>query len=88
VKDGTLFTPPLSLGILSGTMRDAVMELSEEESISCRERLISLKEVDSMDEAFLTSTSIKILPVQWDGWQSDFSLTHHLKVQLNKYLTH
>jgi len=86
VKEGTLLTPSLELGILPGTMRDAVMDLARAEGIPCREALIPLEETAAMDEAFLTSTAIKILPVQWNGWHSDYTLTHHLQERLNTYL--
>lgn len=86
VKDNTLFTPSLELGILPGTMRDAVIELAREEGITCRETRISLEEAHSMDEAFLTSTAVKILPVQWNGWESGYRLTGYLQQQLNIFL--
>jgi len=86
VKDRTLYTPSLELGILPGTMRDAVIELAREQGIACRETRISLEEAHSMDEAFLTSTAVKILPVRWDGWQSDYALTEYLQQQLNIFL--
>ncbi len=79
VKNGVLLTPPLHLGILSGTMRNAVIDMAGREGISCRERLISLEEVNTMDEAFLTSTAVKILPVYWNNWQSTYEITGHLR---------
>ena len=87
VKDGTLLTPPVSLGILPGTMRGAVLDVAEQQGISSKEILISHTEVDTMDEAFLTSTSVKILPVTWDGWQGKTGVTNRLAEALNMFIT-
>ena len=32
-----------------------------------------------MDEAFITSSAIGILPCKWNGWKSDFTVTKKLK---------
>lgn len=82
VKGEILMTPPLSLGILPGTMRDAVIETAREESIEVREELIPKDEVWGMDEAFLTSTAVKILPMMWDGWSGSYQLTERLSQAL------
>jgi len=87
VKGGTLLTPPVSLGILPGTMRGAVLDVAEQQGISSKEILISHTEVDTMDEAFLTSTSVKILPVTWDGWQGKTGVTNRLAEALNMFIT-
>jgi len=86
VKNETLLTPPLHLGILSGTMRNAVIDMAEQEGIRCTERLISLKEVDAMDEAFLTSTAVKILPVWWESWSSTYATTRHLQELFTSFI--
>lgn len=86
VKAGVLLTPPLSLGILPGTMRDAVMEVAEREDINWEERLISIDEVGDTDEAFLTSTAVKILPVEWINWTSDYVVTSRLTDALNMFI--
>ena len=36
-----------------------------------------------MDEAFISSTGIGLLPCFWDGWKSDFRLTLKLKKHLD-----
>lgn len=86
VKDEVLLTPPLSLGILPGTMRDAVIEVAEQADINWEERLISIDEVANMDEAFLTSTAVKILPVVWDQWTSEYHVTYRLATTLNLFI--
>ena len=35
--------------------------------------------INNMDEAFITSSAIGVLPCQWNGWKSDFNITQKLK---------
>lgn len=86
VSGETLLTPPLSLGILAGTMRDAVLEVAEQEGIKCREALISKDDIDEMDEAFLTSSAVHVLPITWENWQSDYVVTKVLQAALNEFI--
>ena len=88
VQDDTLLTPPTSLGILQGTMRDTVVEVAGRESIVCRESLITREDADRMDEAFLTSSSLHVLPIYWDGWRSEYRVTNRLKDALNEFIRH
>lgn len=60
VKDGVLTTPPLER-VLAGITRDSVLALARAEGIATREAHLSLDDLASADEAFLTATS---LPVQ------------------------
>ena len=39
-----------------------------------------------MDEAFLTSTAIGIMPCYWDGWDSNHSITLDLKKHYNQMI--
>ncbi len=67
VKDGRLFTPPLT-GILNGVTRRFVLECASLAGLETRERPLSRHEVYNADEAFLTNTSWEILPVrEMDG---------------------
>jgi branched-chain amino acid aminotransferase len=60
VKDGVLTTPPLER-VLAGITRDSVLALARAEGIATREAHLSVDDLTSADEAFLTATS---LPVQ------------------------
>jgi branched-chain amino acid aminotransferase len=60
VKDGELATPPVER-VLAGITRDSVLALARAEGIPAREAHLSLDDLASADEAFLTGTS---LPVQ------------------------
>ena len=58
VKDGEIFTPPLSSGCLPGTMRQRVMR-----QVAVTEAVLTEKDVASADEVFLTSALRGVVPV-------------------------
>ncbi len=84
IRDNTLITPALELGALPGVTREAVIEVAKNINFSVEELSISQKEINSMDEAFLSSTGAGILPCVWDGWNSDFKLTNQLINEFKK----
>ena len=63
VKDGQLLTPPINEYVLAGVTRQVVLELARKLGIPFSERPLSRSELYDADEAFLTNTSIEILPV-------------------------
>ena len=63
-RAGTLFTPPLSAGILAGITREVVLELLPGLGIPFGERPLHLDELLSADEAFMTSTTREVVPVR------------------------
>ena len=63
VREGVLMTPKEDQRILSGITRAVVLELARKEGISVREQDISLDELRTADEVFLTGTTIEVLPV-------------------------
>jgi len=63
VKNGVIITPPLSDGALDGITRDTVLELARELKIPVQERSMTVHEVMSADEAFLTGTAAEIGPL-------------------------
>jgi len=68
VKEGCLITPPLNNHLLGGTTRDIILELARVNGINYREELISLAELQSADEIWLSGASKLIMPVtQLDG---------------------
>jgi branched-subunit amino acid aminotransferase/4-amino-4-deoxychorismate lyase len=77
IKDDVLLTPSVKLGVLPGVIRDTIMELAEKRHLEVREALIHEDDVPEMDEAFISSTGVGVLPVTWDGFQSDY---HHSKI--------
>jgi len=59
-----LVTPPLSRGFLPGITRQTVLEIAGAKDMRCRERDISIAELYTADECFLTSSLAEILPVR------------------------
>ena len=63
VKDGKLFTPPLSAGALYGITRQTVMELAEQAGVAVSEPNLTRYDLFNADECFLTGTGAEIMPV-------------------------
>jgi branched-chain amino acid aminotransferase len=63
VKDGKLITPPLSDGALDGITRATVIEIARSMKIPVEERSVTVHELLSADEAFLTGTAAEIGPL-------------------------
>ena len=63
VKNGELITPPLTDGALDGITRRTVIELAKEMKIPVVERSVTVHELLSADEAFLTGTAAEIGPL-------------------------
>lgn len=61
IKDDVLHTP--SQGILEGITRQLVIELAQKSGVEVKQHNISLTQLYEADEAFLTSTTKRILPV-------------------------
>ncbi len=68
IKGGNIITPSPAIGILQGITRDTVIALARERSISVTEPLVTLYDVYTADEAFLTGTAAEVIPaVEFDG---------------------
>jgi branched-chain amino acid aminotransferase len=63
VKNGELFTPPLSAGALYGITRQTVMELAGEAGLKVSEPNLTRYDLFNADECFLTGTGAEIVPV-------------------------
>lgn len=63
VIDGVLITPPKSAHLLPGITRDLIVELAVKNGLSVAEKNISLEEMQTADEIWLTSSTKEILPV-------------------------
>lgn len=61
VKNGKLYTPSLSAGILAGTTRDSIIELWPDGVI---EGIFGINELESADEVFVTNVVWTALPVR------------------------
>ena len=83
IQDKTLMTPGIDLGVLPGVMRETIMEIALELDLIVSDKIISFNSINDMDEAFISSTGIGLLPCYWDGWNSEFPITYLLKEKLN-----
>jgi branched-chain amino acid aminotransferase len=63
VKNGELFTPPLSAGALYGITRQTVIELAKLASMKVSEPNLTRYDLFNADECFLTGTGAEIVPV-------------------------
>ena len=87
IKDGALLTPSLNLGVLPGVMRSAIINIATEMGIKVKETNISFNIINEMDEAFISSTGIGLLPCYWEGWFSEFNLTQNIADKLNQQIS-
>lgn len=63
VRDGVVITPPPSAGCLKGITRQAAMELASEQlRLPVREENLTLYDVYTAEECFLTGTAAEIIP--------------------------
>jgi len=62
-KNGTLFTPATSCGILEGITRNTVLSLAKEEQIISYQKALTIDSLYEADECFLTNTSMELMPV-------------------------
>jgi branched-chain amino acid aminotransferase len=62
IKDERIVTPSLSL-VLDGITRSKVISIAMENQLDMHTTLIPFDNIDQFDAAFLTSTSMKILPI-------------------------
>ncbi|MGQ9520009.1 MAG: branched-chain-amino-acid transaminase [Candidatus Fervidibacter sp.] len=63
VKKGVIFTPPAHMGILKGITRQVVINLACENGIPAREEVLTLHDIYTADECFITGTAAEIVPV-------------------------
>jgi branched-chain amino acid aminotransferase len=63
VKNGELFTPPLSAGALYGITRQTVIELAQEADLKVSEPNLTRYDLFNADECFLTGTGAELIPV-------------------------
>ena len=55
--------------------------------IKVKETNIPFDTINEMDEAFISSTGIGLLPCYWDGWSSEFNLTQNIDYKLNQQIS-
>ena len=81
VKDGTLFTPPTTAGILEGITRRFVMrDLCPAEGLTCIETTMTLDDVFNADEVFLTGTAAEMIAVTQVDQHMDGTITNSVRI--------
>lgn len=63
IKNGTLVTPPVHIGILEGVTRNSVIDIAREAGIRLEERVFTRHDLYIADECFLTGTAAEVIPV-------------------------
>lgn len=74
VKNGTLYTPPLTEGCVAGIMRKQIMSLATQNKILTFESPITINTLMNGDEVFLTNS---IKGIQWVGQFKQKYYTNH-----------
>src|SRR5439155_15394172 len=64
VRDGALFTPPLSASILGGITRDSIVTLARELGYSVTETNLPRESLYTADEVFVVGTAAEVTPVR------------------------
>jgi branched-chain amino acid aminotransferase len=64
MRDGTVYTPPVSVGCLDGITRGSVMTLLREDGYTVNERTFHRSDLYYGDEMFLTGTAAEVTPVR------------------------
>jgi branched-chain amino acid aminotransferase len=62
VKNGKIYTPPISAGALAGVTRAVVFEIAAEAGIPVLENEMTRYDVFTADECFLTGTAAEVIP--------------------------
>jgi branched-chain amino acid aminotransferase len=64
VRDGMVFTPFPSDGVLEGITRDTVLRICASENMPAEERTLTRSDLYVADEAFYTGTAAEIVPIR------------------------
>jgi len=63
VKDSSLYTPPINTPVLPGVARKTVCRLAMQNSIKLTEKDLTIEDVLSADEIFLTNVIMQVMPI-------------------------
>ena len=63
VKDGVIYTPPASAGLLSGITRGVVIKLAKVENLKVVEKNLTRFDLYTCDEFFLTGTAAEVIGI-------------------------
>ena len=83
LKDKKVTTPPLSVGCVGGVMRLYVMELMKQKGIELAEKNITIDDVTSADEIFLTNA---LQGIRWVEKFKDVEFKNEFATELHSHL--
>ena len=64
MRDGVIYTPPLSAGCLDGVTRNSVMTLLSDDGFRVVEKVVHRSDLYYCDELFMTGTAAEVTPVR------------------------
>lgn len=64
VRDGIVYTPPQTAGILDGINRKSIIQIAGDEGVELVERDIARAEMYLADEVFMTGTAAELTPIR------------------------
>jgi branched-chain amino acid aminotransferase len=64
VRDGTLYTPPVTASILPGITRNSVIQIAKDLGYRVREEMLPREMLYIADEAFFAGTAVEITPIK------------------------
>jgi branched-chain amino acid aminotransferase len=64
VKDGTIWTPPLSTSILPGITRDTIIQMAQDLGYTVKEQNMIRSDLTLADEVFMTGTAAEVTPIR------------------------
>lgn len=63
IKNGQVFTPPISAGALAGVTREAMFHIAAQLGVTITEPNMTRYDIYTADECFLTGTAAEVIPV-------------------------
>ena len=64
IKDGTIYTPPISSSLLGGITRDSIIQMARDMGLEVSEQQMPREMLYIADEAFLTGTAAEVTPIR------------------------
>ena len=64
VRNGVVFSPPVSSGVLDGLTRHSVMTLLRDDGVEVRESTLTRSDLYYADELFFTGTAAEVTPIR------------------------
>lgn len=62
IKNGVVYSPPISDGALDGITRQVIFEIARDNAIQIIEKSLTRYDIFTADEAFLTGTAAEVIP--------------------------